>query len=219
MKLRLLTIALLGIGCAAEGDLAPESIPAPGNGGDDGFCPSVPVGIIAAGVPERICVPADPLAEALITEVNQFWTSRVEVCQCGPDSAGDCEHDAFSLGGTGYLYYDLAMVSQVTRGGLTPGHWVFAHELGHEIQGRLGASQSELGADCLAGYFFGSHVCQGRVTEAELMQTLADACEAGGGAGWFDAGDHGSCAARVEAVVRGVRAYLAGAPALESCES
>ena len=188
----------------------------------DGFCPAVLAGITADPVPQRICLPPDPVAEGIMADVNQFWGSATQLCQCGPDSAGDCEFNAFSLFETGYIYYDPAVLNHFTDGGsLLPAYWILAHEFGHEIQGHFAFSEielaRELGADCYSGYFLGSLSCRGGVTEADLMQTLEGACEGGDGIGWLDLDSHGTCQQRVESVLAGIRAYLAGAPALESC--
>lgn len=211
----------LAAGCAADaGDvLAPATTPGEADGGAAGSCPSIPIGVVRDEVPPFICAPAEPLPVQVMKEVDAFWGSQVELCQCGPDV--ECAGDAVASVEHGWIDYDPALVSQLSGGDLTGVHWLLAHEMGHEIQGHLtgrpgDAEDAELEADCLAGVYLGSHVCQGRITEADLEALLGAAC-ASGQLGWLDPATHGSCADRVAEVRRGVEGYLAGASAADTC--
>ena len=214
--------AALAFGCGEDPGslLAPAETPGEGDGG--ARCPSVPVSIVRAQVPPYVCVPPEPLPVQVLKEGNAFWSSQIEICRCGPDTAADCANDAFATFDAGWIYYDPALVNQLYASrGLLAVHWLLGHQIGHEIQGHItGRPGSDLAteteADCLAGFYLGSHICQGRITEAELAADVGAAC-ASANQGWLDHGTHGDCDTRVEAVVRGARAYLAGESALDAC--
>jgi hypothetical protein len=220
-----LALATAGAGCAGEdtdGLLAPSEGPTdPGTA--DAVCPSVPVSVVRDQVPPQICVSPEAIPTFIMREVNGFWGSQVEVCRCGPDAAEDCQMNALSSYENGWIFYDPLLLAQLFAGGSQmPIYWMLGHEMGHEIQGHVtgvpsSAADREREADCLAGYFLGNVVCQGRVTESELIDALGAACDAGGGQGWFDPGAHGSCADRLEAVEVGIAGYLAGDSAATAC--
>jgi hypothetical protein len=214
----------LATACAAESEddiLAPDR-PPESVGKGDAFCPSVPVGIAPQPVAPRLCAPPGQLSLAVQAEVNEFWGSSVQVCACGPDSADDCDMNAFSLFGLGWVYYDPRLVELLVRGGSNlPAYWLLAHEFGHELQGVFEKPPillaRELGADCYSGYFLGSLVCEGQVSEADLARTLDVVCQLGDGEHWLDLDSHGTCDERAKATLAGVRAYLGGRSALEAC--
>lgn len=219
-------LAALAAGCAEDpGSLLAPAEP-PGGPGEAGgpSCPSVPVSIVRAQVPPHVCVPPEPLPVQILKEANAFWGSQIEICRCGPDTAAECAEDAFATFDAGWIYYDPALVNQLFASrDLLPVHWMIGHEIGHEIQGHLtglpgGELATELEADCLSGYYLGSHVCQGRIDEAELAEVLGGAC-ASSDRGWLEPASHGDCDARIEATLRGARAYLAGESALDACRT
>jgi hypothetical protein len=221
----LVLLTLVGAACAADpadDELAPSGPVEAGKG--DGFCPNVPANIRPTAAPPYSCGPLDARNGAIGAEVNRFWGSQVTSCACGPDFPEGCE-GAFSLFDAGYIYIGVSFINGLAQSGsLMPAHYVFAHEFGHEIQGHYNAfarttQQRELMADCLAGYYLGSHVCRGNATERDLMVTLNTACIIADGTGnpITDLSTHGTCEQRVGQVAKGIRAYLSNQLPITAC--
>jgi hypothetical protein len=209
-------------GSSSTDELVPSGPVQAGKG--DNFCPGVPARIAPTTPPPYSCGRLDPVNAAIAADVNRFWGSSVVACACGPDFPEGCE-GAWSLFDTGYIYLGVPFLDGLgTSGSRMPAQYVVAHEFAHEIQGHYNAfapttQQRELTADCLAGYYLGSHVCRGTVTERDLITTLATACIIGDGTGdpIADLETHGTCEQRVESVKAGIRAYFAGEAPLEAC--
>jgi predicted metalloprotease len=134
---------------------------------------------------------------------------------------------AFSLTHFGWIWTNSAFVDGLlSSGSQMPGAYLYAHELGHEIQGHFNALPAttqlrELNADCLAGFYLGSLICRGAVTRDDIATTLGTACVIADGTGdpVADQRTHGTCDQRVSAVARGISAYLSSADALASCSN
>jgi hypothetical protein len=222
--MRPLLVCVLIAGCAGEhgSELAPSGPVEQGKG--DAFCPTVPAGIAPMTLPRYSCGALDAVNGAIANDVNRFWGSQVTACACGPDFPSGCE-GAWSLSGTGYIWIGTDFTNGLgASGSFMPAQYVFAHEFGHEINGRFGGAgpstqQRELAADCLGGYYLGSLVCRGQATERDLATVLGTACIIADGTGnpLTDLQTHGTCEQRVTSVARGIRAYLDGELPLVAC--
>lgn len=219
---RFACLLLLVTACADAG--APDLEPSGDIGKGDGFCPIVPTQIAPATLPEFSCGALQPVNAQLMADVNAFWGASIVGCSCGPDFPSGCE-GAFSLFTKGYVYIGEEFVNELAESGsLMPAQYVYAHEVGHEIEGHFNAfasttQQRELTADCLAGYYMGSLVCRGLVTERDITVTLATACVIADGTGdpIADRETHGTCQQRATSVAHGMRAYLSGDAPLAAC--
>lgn len=166
--------------------------------------------------------PAPRLRLPLIDDVNRFWQSSIGFCACGPDYP-NCEAAVAHSGG--WVYASASFMTGLRASGSDmPAAYVYAHEVGHELQGfLLGVPPleqiKELQADCLAGYYLGSLTCRGIGTIDDIRATLGTACVIADGTGdpIADLRTHGTCEQRVGAVVVGMQAYLAGHNAALAC--
>lgn len=206
--------------CSTESSpsLAPEGEPGKG----DGFCPGVAANIQTTIAAPFSCGAVDAESASVMTDVDRFWGSQVSLCACGPDYPDACEAATAHSGG--WVYASNSFLAGLrTSGSGMPGAYVLAHEFGHEIQGVFGVPQTtqlkELQADCLAGYYLGSLVCRGVVTQADVKVTLATACIIADGTGdpIGDLDTHGTCDQRASAVANGMSGYLSGEDALFAC--
>jgi predicted metalloprotease len=191
----------------------------------DGRCPFVPARIAPTAAPPYSCTPVDPITQQLFADVNQFWSSNVTVCACGPDFPEGCA-GGFSLFEHGYVWVGTEfarwLVDQTQS--LMSLRMLLSHEFGHELQGHYNGFaptvlQRELSADCLSGYYVGSLACRGIASERDIMGTLALACQLGDGTGdpIADRDSHGTCDQRRDAVARGIDAYYQNMPPLHAC--
>jgi Putative neutral zinc metallopeptidase len=219
----LMLISVVYVACATDepaSDLTPEG-GAPAKA--DGFCPIVDANIPTIGAPPHLCGAVDAYNNALMTGVNKFWSLSATVCGCGPDNPAGCDAALASVGG--WIFVNQAFIADLARSGShIPAAYVYAHEFGHEIQGAYGilpaiTLHKELAADCFAGYYLGSLVCEGRVNQVDVTSTLETACVIADGTGdpVADLHTHGTCRQRVSAVARGIEAYLRGASAIATC--
>lgn len=217
-------VLVLGAACADDdSELTPDRVPEPSAPGkSDGFCPGVVAGMVPRTAPTQFCGPADAASTSLLADVNRFWSSQIGLCACLPGTAGCVAASAHS---TGWIYANLEFVADLRASGSDmPAAYVYAHEVGHMIQGYFDVlpaleQPKELMADCLAGYYLGSLVCRGVVTRYDLTATLATACVIADGTGdpIADLSTHGTCEQRATSVAAGIAAYLAGRPALAAC--
>ncbi len=204
---------------AASDDLAPNGTVGGGKG--DGACPIVEASIGVSSPQEFVCGAVSSRSAAEMADINRFWGSETALCACGPDQP-DCSNATAMQGGWIYASNDF-LEGLRSSGSNMPTQYVLAHEFGHEIQGVVGIPEieqvKELQADCLAGYYLGSLVCRGLVTDADVRATLATACLIADGTGdpVGDLQTHGTCAQRNSMVTRGMRGYLASQPALAVC--
>ena len=86
--------------------------------------------------------------------------------------------------------------------------FILAHEWGHHVQAYKGYNpefgiKRELQADCYAGYFFGFHVSQGRISEQEAATQYQMAFAIGAQEVWTTMGAHGSGGERADAYMWG----------------
>lgn len=221
-----LVFALIA-GCAEPGaeDLQPEGVPAPAvPGKSDAFCPTVAAFVGVTEPPQYSCAPLDVASAAETADINRFWTSQVAYCSCGPDyPSGQCEGATAMTGG--WVYASLPFIADLrTSGSDLPSAYVYAHEMGHELQGAFNIippieQVKELQADCLAGYYIGSLVCKGAATKADVLATLATACVLADGTGDLaaDLNTHGTCEQRAGWVAAGIDGYFAGKAAFSVC--
>jgi hypothetical protein len=222
--MRRVVVCVLLAACAteAESELAPSGPVEVGKG--DGFCPTVPARIAPTGFSQYSCGRLDAVNSSIAADVNRFWGSNVVACACGPDFPQGCV-GAWSLFNQGYIYIGVDFVNGLAASGsLMPAQYVFAHEFGHEIQGRyLGlrptTQRNELQADCLGGYYLGSLVCRNGLNVTDVVATLATACIIADGTGnpFTDINTHGTCEQRAEFVAKGMRAYLDNELPLAAC--
>ena len=191
-------------------------------------CATRPGGVRPAFGPPLFCGPTGPAAVGTLRDLNAFWSSSVQACSCGPDAfAQGCTNNAFvTPNGLGYIYYDASFLNGLSgaTGSFLPPAYFLAHEFGHNIQLAYGraypaAIARELSADCYAGYFMGWLACSSRTNQAEIQQALAFACSIQDplGTPWWDPRAHGTCAQRVDAVLKGFRANLATVPPIDAC--
>jgi hypothetical protein len=220
--MRFASLLVVLAACADAG--TPDLEPSGDIGKGDGFCPIVPTQIAPTSPSEFSCAALDPVNAQIMGDVNAFWGATVVGCACGPDFPQGCE-GAFSLFEKGYIYIGQDFVNGLAESGsLMPAQYVYAHEFGHEIEGHFNAfapttQQRELTADCLAGYYMGSLICRGLVTERDVTVTLAAACIIADGTGdpVADLETHGTCTQRATSVAHGMRAYLTGDAPLAAC--
>jgi len=223
-RMRRLVICMLLAACAteSESELAPSGPVEQGKG--DGFCPTVPARIAPTTLPDYSCGRLNAVNGTIMADVNRFWASNVVGCACGPDFPEGCI-GAWSRMTTGYVWIGEDFLATFNASGsYMPAEYAISHEFGHEIQGHYNAlapttQQRELTADCLAGYYLGSHVCRGTATQQDLIATLATACLIADGTGnpITDLNTHGTCQQRMQAVTAGIEAYLTGALPLTAC--
>ncbi len=224
MTTRLACLLALAAGCASgTEDLAPDGTVQPSKPGKtDGFCPIVPAGMSVTEPASFLCLQPDAASAVMMADINRFWGSSIQLCACGPDFP-NCEAAEARSGG--WVYANVAFVNNLrTTGSDMPSQYVYAHEVGHEIQAFFNVLPSltqpkELMADCLAGYYLGSLVCRGTATLADVTATLQTACVIADGTGdpIADLGTHGTCQQRAASVARGMDAYLQGQAALAAC--
>src|SRR5262249_52416024 len=104
-----------------------------------------------------------------------------------------------------------------------PSQMIIAHEVGHELQFAYDTYQpgitSELGADCLAGFFVGWLACNMSLSDQDVMAQFDTMCEGGDDASvpWWSPQAHGSCQQRTDAFARGTRAYAMDVQPLDTC--
>lgn len=210
--------------CTTEASAGLELQGGTGGGGKgDGVCGTVTANMAATVQPTYQCGAPDAYNRALLDDVNRFWQSEIGVCGCGPDYPGGC--DAATADSTGWVYANFEFIEGLRASGSDlPAAYVYAHEVGHMIQSFYGVlpritQQKELGADCLAGYYLGSLLCEGRASRTDLEVTLRTACVIADGTGdpVADLDTHGTCEQRVSAVVRGVSAFQSGQPPIAAC--
>jgi len=195
-------------------------------------CPQRPGYVAPLAPPALSCGAPGPTVVAIMNDVNAFWMSSIVPCPCGPDvpaQAGGpyCVGNAFAMTTSlGYVWYDpnkLASLAAQAQNDLGAA-WFLAHEVGHNIQYKFGLFSQytigqELSADCLAGYYIGSVICRGLVTESAVSGALSSVCGTQDPVGtpWFAPGAHGTCSQRVNAVVTGINAYFSLIPPLDAC--
>ncbi|MEM6290668.1 MAG: hypothetical protein AAGA54_05360 [Myxococcota bacterium] len=161
-------------------------------------------------------------------DINAFWASNVVACTCGADAPQNCFGNAIAYinqpVAVGYTWHDLSILDQlaVTSGSNLAPAWLLAHEFGHNIQNAYGTHpagqtlSSELGADCLSGYFLGGVACTGTTNPQELSVVLQTVCSLAGNNLWFNP-TYGNCTTRVNAVMAGMNGYFSGVSPLERC--
>lgn len=207
------------------GDVCPLGTTCDGEACVPNECPTFSLGIAPAGPSNYFCGAPGPIVVAAMEDVNALWGSGVQACVYGPDQPY-VQNNAVSHWGTGYIYFDpnfLAMLD-TGSGSLLPSASVLAHEVGHEIQGRLGVNMTsvdiELRADCYAGFFLGWVECTGMANAYDVIAALSEVCEfqtQGGAVPWWYPSDHGSCADRVNAMNNGAYFYRSGQDPLVNC--
>jgi len=161
-----------------------------------------------------------------MADLNQFWQSSVVACTCQSDAPGICQGGAFVGTDPGYIYFDVYALERLDQisGSRLPADMVMAHEFGHSVQGWLGVGTvgkfRELQADCLAGFYVGSRIRRGGVSQSDISSTFATACSYGDPylAPWYAPGTHGVCQERVAALNQGMIGNLAGALPLQACQ-
>jgi predicted metalloprotease len=150
-----------------------------------------------------------------MNELNTFWGGRAEACGCQVPQCLGVIGAVFTFD-PARIYFDRAQRDAWDRLYNTPlpSDSFMAHEYGHVVQqaARLPVIHTELQADCLAGFFLGSRVCGGTVTQNDVAVTFNNFCSTGGppGSTWFNPASHGSCSERVSAVRLGMDGYLRG---------
>jgi hypothetical protein len=196
-------------------------------GGPGPNCPPVMAQIFPVAPPSFDCNPIDQNVARIMSGLNAFWQSGVNACVCGPDAPALCRNNAIAAinrpTDVGYIWYDPAVLNLlVQQAGTELGPaWLIAHEFGHNIQNFAGTHpagstvSSELGADCLAGYFIGGLICTGLASQAEVVATLRTVCDLANMT-WFDT-SHGSCADRVGWIQTGISGYFNGVLPLAQC--
>lgn len=195
-------------------------------------CPTVQAGIAPTGPPYYECLPPDSTTLEIVEDLNTFWQSSIYPCVCGAVTplGPYCAGNAFAHSSAyGYIYYDYNVLGQfqsIGDGSLLAPAWLLAHEAGHLFQLRSGLNttynftiESELAADCFAGYFIGWLACNGEVNEADVYAAMSAACSFADPQGlpWFNASAHGDCDMRVAATLSGLNSYVSGLPAVDAC--
>lgn len=212
----------LAASCATE---APSELTLEGGGGGkiDGQCGTVAANMAPLTAPAYQCTAPSAYHRLLMADVNQFWQSDIGVCGCGPDYPHGCE--GATADRTGWVYANFDFIEGLRESGSDlPAAYVYAHEVGHMIQGYYNVlpritQQKELEADCFAGYYLGSVICEGRASRADLELTLRTACVIADGTGdpITDLDTHGTCEQRVAAVALGIAAFQSGRAPIAAC--
>ena len=176
--------------------------------------------------PPFACSEPTSVAQTAMANVNAFWGSEIKLCT--NPQLEDVRMNAMSVGDTGYVYYDPALMTMLmtnAKEGAILEELVFAHEIGHQVQQkyesqRLFTIAYEQGADCYAGYYLAYRVkIDSSITLKNAKNIFETMCALGDkdGQAFWSQGAHGSCEDRVGALLRGIDGYRRGIAPIAAC--